>query len=49
VPGCPSCISDPTAKVSLIKKGYPADEEFKTIFPTLLSKEMPYIELQTDE
>jgi hypothetical protein len=35
--------------VSLIKKSYPVNEEFLTIFPSLLSKEMPYIELHLDE
>jgi hypothetical protein len=31
--------------VTLLKKPFPVDDAFKQLFPTLLSKEMPFIEL----
>jgi len=33
----------------LLKKDFPADECFKQLFPTLLSKDMPFLELSLNE
>jgi hypothetical protein len=39
-------LSDPdNQKVKLLRKDFPADEKFKQLFPTLLSKDMPFLEL----
>jgi hypothetical protein len=49
VPGCPESLSDiENNKVSLAREAYPADESFNQLFPTLLSKEMPYLQLKSD-
>lgn len=47
MPGCPTALADTqNTKVKLEKKPYPIhDEGFKKLFPTLLSKEMPFLEL----
>lgn len=47
VPGCPTALADVhNTKVKLLRKPFPIhDEKFKTVFPTLLSKEMPLLEL----
>jgi hypothetical protein len=46
VPGCPLSLSDPdNQKVKLLRKDFPADDCFKQLFPTLLSKDMPFLEL----
>jgi len=50
VPGCPKSLVDPISnKVTLTKKEIPISEQLKDIFPTLFSKEMPYVELQISE
>jgi hypothetical protein len=51
VPGCPTALADvENTRVKLIRKPQPIhDEKFKNLFPTLLSKEMPFLELTVSD
>jgi hypothetical protein len=51
VPGCPTALADvKNTRVKLHRKPYPIhDEAFKGLFPTLLSKEMPFLELSVSQ
>jgi hypothetical protein len=36
------------SKITLRKSSYPVHEDLHNLFPTLLGKEMPYLELKHD-